>query len=197
MRTEVRKSDEELIAAILTNDADALGELYNRYYKKVFQKCLSLMKDPDEAFDLAQEALLKAFDHLKNFRKDSSFSTWLYIIAHRHCLLALRKKNKNGVQSTETLNEEADRLAENTDEAEHRMESEAIMFSLINQLPEADKELLFLKYGEGESIEALQQKLQISTSAIKMRLKRSKEKLNNVYVVALSVGLAEALAMLA
>jgi RNA polymerase sigma factor (sigma-70 family) len=197
MKAEVRKSDEELITAILANDTDALGELYNRYYKKVFQKCLSLVKDPDEAFDLAQEALLKAFDHLKNFRKDSSFSTWLYIIAHRHCLLALRKKNKNGVQSTEALDEEADRLAENTDEVERRIESETIMFSLINQLPEADKELLFLKYREGESIEALQQKLQLSTSAIKMRLKRSKEKLNNVYVAALSVGLAEALAMLA
>jgi RNA polymerase sigma-70 factor (ECF subfamily) len=197
MRTEVRKSDEELITAILANDTDALGELYNRYYKKVFQKCLSLVKDPDEAFDLAQEALLKAFDHLKNFRQDSSFSTWLYIIAHRHCLLALRKKNKNGVQSTEALDEEADRLAENSDEVERRIESETIMFSLINQLPEADKELLFLKYREGESIESLQQKLQLSTSAIKMRLKRSKEKLNNVYVVALSVGLAEALAMLA
>jgi RNA polymerase sigma-70 factor (ECF subfamily) len=197
MKTEVRKSDEELITAILANDTDALGELYNRYYKKVFQKCLSLVKDPDEAFDLAQEALLKAFDHLKNFRKDSSFSTWLYIIAHRHCLLALRKKNKNGVQSTEALDEEADRLAENSDEVERRIESETIMFSLINQLPEADKELLFLKYREGESIESLQEKLQLSTSAIKMRLKRSKEKLNNVYVVALSVGLAEALAMLA
>ena len=197
MKTEVRKSDEELITAILANDTDALGELYNRYYKKVFQKCLSLVKDPDEAFDLAQEALLKAFDHLKNFRKDSSFSTWLYIIAHRHCLLALRKKNKNGVQSNDVLDEEADRLAENSDEAEHRIESEAIMFSLIDQLPEADRELLYLKYREGESIEALQQKLQLSTSAIKMRLKRSKEKLNNVYVVALSVGLAEALAMLA
>jgi RNA polymerase sigma-70 factor (ECF subfamily) len=197
MKTEVRKSDEELITAILANDTDALGELYNRYYKKVFQKCLSLVKDPDEAFDLAQEALLKAFDHLKNFRKDSSFSTWLYIIAHRHCLLALRKKNKNGVQSTEALDEEADRLAENSDEVERRIESETIMFSLITQLPEADKELLFLKYREGESIESLQEKLQLSTSAIKMRLKRSKEKLNNVYVVALSVGLAEALAMLA
>ncbi|SHH35410.1 RNA polymerase sigma-70 factor, ECF subfamily [Chryseolinea serpens] len=197
MKTEVRKSDEELITSILANDTDALGELYNRYYKKVFQKCLSLVKDPDEAFDLAQEALLKAFDHLKNFRKDSSFSTWLYIIAHRHCLLALRKKNKNGVQSTEALDEEADRLAENSDEVERRIESETIMFSLINQLPEADKELLFLKYREGESIESLQEKLQLSTSAIKMRLKRSKEKLNNVYVVALSVGLAEALAMLA
>jgi RNA polymerase sigma-70 factor (ECF subfamily) len=111
--------------------------------------------------------------------------------------LALRKKNKSGVQSNEALDEEADRLAENSDETEHRIESEAIMFSLINQLPEADRELLYLKYREGESIEALQQKLQLSTSAIKMRLKRSKEKLNNVYVVALSVGLAEALAMLA
>jgi len=197
MKTEVRKTDEALIDAIMANDTDALGELYNRYYKKVFQKCLSLVKDPDEAFDLAQEALLKAFDHLKSFRRDSTFSTWLYIIVHRHCLVALRKKNKSSLQTEDTLDEEADRIAENTDDAETRTESEALMLSLINRLPDADKELLLLKYREGESIESLQHKLQLSTSAIKMRLKRSKEKLNAVYMVALSMGLTEALAQLA
>jgi len=197
MKNFEKIADEELIKGILQNDHDALGELYNRYYKKVFQKCLSLVKDHDEAFDLAQEALMKAFDNLKNFRGESSFSTWLYIITHRYCLEALRKRNKRMVQpSGHLFNEESKHRTETMDESMDRSEYENIMFSLINKLPETEKELLLLKYSKGESIESLQFMFHISSSAIKMRLKRSKEKLNQLYMLATTIGLAEALSQL-
>ncbi len=71
-----------------------------------------------------------------------------------------------------------------------------MMFSLINNLPEAERKLLLLKYSEGESIESLQEMFQLSASAIKMRLKRSKDKLNELYALASSAGLAAALAII-
>lgn len=77
-----------------------------------------------------------------------------------------------------------------------RVLQEAMMFSLINNLPEAERKLLLLKYSEGESIESLQEMFQLSASAIKMRLKRSKDKLNELYALASSAGLAAALATL-
>ena len=70
------------------------------------------------------------------------------------------------------------------------------MFTLINKLPETEKELLLMKYSKGESIDSLQAMYHISSSAVKMRLKRSKEKLNQLYMVATSTGLAEALSRL-
>ena len=197
MKTFEKTTDEELIKGILQQDNDALGELYHRYYKKVFQKCLSIVKDHDEAFDLAQEALLKAFEKLKNFRGESSFSTWLYIITHRYCLEALRKRKKQIViNSNVSSEEEMLNLMEINDDSTDRSEMEKIMFILIDKLPETEKELLLLKYSQGESIDALQSMLHISSSAVKMRLKRSKEKLNQLYLLATSIGLAEALSQL-
>ena len=194
MKNFEKVSDEELIKSILQNDSEALGELYNRYYKKVFQKCHSLVKDPDEAFDLAQEALIKAFDNLKNFRGESSFSTWLYIITHRHCLESLRKRSKKKVRNLDyTLEDRITPYIESDEDSVDRYEMEDIMVSLINSLPAGEKKLLLLKYCKGESIESLQYLFHLSSSAIKMRLKRSKEKLNQLYLEALSVGLPEAM----
>ena len=191
MKNFEKITDEELIKSILQHDTEALGELYSRYYKKVFQKCQSLVKDSDEAFDLAQEALIKAFENLKNFRGESSFSTWLYIISHRHCLEYLRKCNKKIVKSMDyAAEDEATILAETYDNSMDRNDVENVMFSLINNLPAGEKELLLLKYSKGESIEALQYIFHLSASAIKMRLKRSKEKLNQLYLSVQSVGLA-------
>jgi len=86
--------DSQLIELIHSGNREAFGELYHRYYKKVYHRCLSFTKDPDEAFDLAQEALMKAFDKLYTFRGDSAFSTWLYTITTRHCLAVGKRKTR-------------------------------------------------------------------------------------------------------
>jgi RNA polymerase sigma-70 factor (ECF subfamily) len=144
------------------------------------------------AFDLAEEAILKAFDNLKGFKGQSSFSTWLYVITHRHCITSITRKNK---QARALITMDKDRETHTTDSLAQE-DQEAMMFSLINNLPEAERKLLLLKYSEGESIESLQEMFQLSASAIKMRLKRSKDKLNELYALASSAGLAAALATL-
>jgi RNA polymerase sigma factor (sigma-70 family) len=190
-------SDEQLILSIKEGNREAFGELYNRYYKKVYHKCLSFTKDQDEAFDYAQESLMKAFDHLDTFRGHASFSTWLYTITHHHCLAGLKKTSR---LSTTALNEqfiEADRnqTSITLEDSTQRNEQEAIMFQLIDHLPESEKQLLTLKYQEGESIEDLQEKMGLNSSAVKMRLKRSKEKLNALYMLALTYGVEQVLGM--
>ncbi len=67
------------------------------------------------------------------------------------------------------------------------------MYSLINALPEKEKNLLNMKYLQGESIERLQVQLNLSGSAVKMRLKRTREKLNALYALALTIGLEQVL----
>lgn len=194
MKTFENITDEALIGRVVNHDAEAFGELYSRYYNKVFQKCVSIVKDHDEAFDLAQEALIKALNNLHTFRGAASFSTWLYIIVHRHCLEFLRKKNRQNMQLLTTQQREVLGVAEAADDTLDQGEMEKIMLTLIESLPEAERHLLLLKYSEGESIEALQQMFHLSASAVKMRLKRTKERLNNLYAIALHAGLAVALA---
>jgi RNA polymerase sigma factor (sigma-70 family) len=183
--------DEQLISSIRHGDRYAFGELYRRYYKKVYHKCLSIVKNPETAFDLAQETLIKAFQKLPTFRGESSFSTWLFIVTQRHCLAALRKEKR--ALAFQGLDTASDAFMMGTDEADGRLEQEAIMFGLLNSLPDAEMRLLTLKYHDGESIENLKDVFQLSPSAVKMRLKRSKEKLNTLYGLALTYGLEQAL----
>jgi RNA polymerase sigma-70 factor (ECF subfamily) len=189
-------SDEELVTAIRQDDRIALGELYNRYYKKVFNKCFSFTKKQEEAFDLAQESLMKAFDNIHSFKGESSFSTWLYTITHRHCLATLKKNGRFQFRQLEDHSGQEDDQQDGglaSEESSERAEQELIMYSLINALPEKEKSLLNLKYLQGESVENLQVQLNISSSAIKMRLKRSREKLNMLYALSLTYGLEQVL----
>jgi len=190
-----KATDEELIAAIREENRESLGELYNRYYKKVFYKCLSFTRNQEEAFDLAQESLMKAFDHIDSFKGESSFSTWLYIITHRHCLAAIKKSGRIQFHALEEniTNDEGNDPSHNADENSERAERELIMYSLIKALPEKEKNLLELKYLQGESIENLQVQMNLSSSAVKMRLKRTREKLNALYALALTYGLEQVL----
>ena len=185
-------SDNQLISFIHKGNREAFGELYNRYYKKVFRKCLSFTRDPDEAFDLAQEALMKAFDKLYTFRGDSSFSTWLFTITQRHCLAAWKKESKK-VSVAYSEGEHFPVDFHGIEGMHDRIEQETIMFSLLHALPEPERQLLTMKYKDGESIENLQNILDLSASAVKMRLKRSKERLNLLYALALTYGLDQVL----
>ncbi len=189
-------SDEELVTAIRLDDRAALGELYNRYYKKVFNKCFSFTKKQEEAFDLAQESLMKAFDNIHSFKGESSFSTWLYTITHRHCLAALKKNGRfqfHRLEENILGDEEKNDPAPASEEGSERAEQELIMYSLIKALPERERDLLNMKYLQGESIENLQTQLHISGSAVKMRLKRTREKLNMLYALSLTYGIDQVL----
>ena len=199
MKTFSQLSDEQLITAILQDDKNALGELYNRYFKKVYQKCLSVLKEEDIAFDVAQDSIMKAFDKLDSFKGNAQFSTWLYIIIHRDCLAYLRKKNKTSVLSLEENVYEDDDEKSGSFAVSHEheeAEQEKIMFALIDHLPAEEKSLLLLKYQQGKSIEDLQASYHLTSSAIKMRLKRSKDRINELYWVALASGLSTALALM-
>jgi RNA polymerase sigma factor (sigma-70 family) len=199
MKTFSQFSDEQLISHILENDKDALGELYNRYFKKVYQKCFSILKENDIAFDVAQDSIMKAFDKLESFKGNAQFSTWLYIITHRDCLAYLRKKNKTAMQSLEENTQEDEDIKESDFVSQHEHEEadqENIMFALIEHLPAEEKSLLLLKYQQGKSIEDLQASYHLTSSAIKMRLKRSKDRINELYWVALVSGLPYALSLL-
>ena len=83
--------DEALIVAYLDGSGtltvdDLFEELYRRHRSRVAQWCLRFMGDRETAADMVQEVFLKAYRNLRNFRGDSKFSTWLFVIARNHCL---------------------------------------------------------------------------------------------------------------
>lgn len=156
------------------------GELYDRYANKVFRKCISMVKHTEDAQDLAHDILVKAFLHIANFAGNSSFSTWIYAITYNQCIDFLRNKQKLKITTTE--NEYLPELSDESDTGDvsgkELFEIEfALLKQLMHELSEDDRAILLMKYQDDMSIEDIQQVLSLNSSAVKMRLKRARDRL--------------------
>jgi RNA polymerase sigma-70 factor (ECF subfamily) len=181
--TDIQNMSDEALALRLKESGDQryFSVLAQRHEQKILKKCRSYVKYDEASEDLMQEVLIKVFLRIKDFRSEARFSTWLFTIIHSTCIDHLRRHKKN-VHSviTEKL---ADEVAEmvDTDEAVEEGLSEQILEELLEQLTPEEKMLLLLKYKEKHPIRDIQQTLNLSESAIKMRLKRAREKVNRLY----------------
>ncbi|QIP13770.1 RNA polymerase sigma factor [Spirosoma aureum] len=153
---------------------DDFETLYRQYAEKVFQKCLSMTRDSDAAQDFTQEIFMRVFNKLDTFKQKSAPSTWLYSIAHNYCLDQIRIGKRMSLQE----------LPEGMELAEEVVVSDEVQLQALDQLmedlPAQEATLLRLKYEHGLSINQISQQLNIAESAIKMRLKRSRDKLNRL-----------------
>ena len=180
MKTENdHTGDRELVAGILQGKTRVFGEIYTKYYPKVFYRCLSIIRDQEEAKDLAQDILLKAFDHLAGYRGEASFSTWLYAITNNHCIEYYRKKNLRHFVGLEEAGR-LDEISNLSDQEDAARDLAQILAGSLRHLSSADRELLEMRYEKDLSIRELQQRLQLSASAVKMRLMRARKKLMRV-----------------
>ena len=168
-------NDAALIDQYKAGSTQALGILYVRYFGKVFYKCFSFVKDYDQASDLTQDILLKTFEHLDSFKGISQFSTWLYSIATNHCIEYMRKEQK--LQKVDITYASRVSVPDENSDVNHE-----IFYQSFNTIPIQEKELLDLKYLQNQSIKDLQEKYHTSASAIKMRLKRARKKVEESYL---------------
>ena len=174
--------DEQLVSNYLNGDNNSLGILYNRYYSKVYHKCLSFTHDQDDAYDTAQDVLMKAFSNVESFKGTSKFSTWLFSITSNHCISQAAKSKKEcrmDAHSAYTL------IADDFDDEEYdaryrREEMEINIGEYLMQLPATDRKILMLKYLQNYSVKDLQKELGLSISAVKMRLLRARRKIEQI-----------------
>ncbi len=182
--SEIAKLSDESLALKLKESGDQryFAELARRHENKILKKCKSYVQQEDASEDLMQEVLIKIFLRIKDFRSEAKFSTWLFTIIHSTCVDYLRKHKKNvhGI-ITEKLSEEVGEMVDTEDEVPGAI-SEKILEELLNQMTPEEKLLLLLKYKEKNQIKDIQQTLNLSGSAVKMRLKRAKEKINKLYL---------------
>lgn len=179
----VHLSDEELVKKIVAdNDPMLFGKLYDRYVKMVYNKCYGFAKSADEAEDLTQDVFLQLFIKLRTFKGKSKFSTWLYSFTYNFCVnyvnrnkqLKIRDKSVQVETSEHKLTEEV------PDESLFEMKADKLKKAL-ELIAAEDKSLLLLKYQDGASIKDLVSLLEIGESAVKMRIKRAKERLVEIY----------------
>ncbi|GAB2578243.1 RNA polymerase sigma factor [Spirosoma areae] len=157
------------------DNVESFDTIYTRYSGKVYQKCLLMTNDTETAKDFTQDIFIKVFFKLNTFQNRSALSTWLYSIAHNYCLDQLRVSKR---LATEAL---SDRMINEFTEPDQSVSAQwhALEYSL-NDLPSQEAALLRLKYEDGLSIKAISERYEVSESAIKMRLLRTRDKLQEL-----------------
>lgn len=184
MIMKVKVSDEELIRQFLqTRTGNCYEALYQRYAQKVYSRCLSLTRDAEKAQDFTHDIFIRLFARLDRFQERSSFSTWLYSITYNYCMDQIRSASR---LSTTALDDMTEHPAFSTDEAELQEYSLQQLAKVMTKMPQQDAVLLRLKYQEGLDIRQIASQMNLNDSAVKMRLKRSRDRARRLYNVAVS-----------
>jgi RNA polymerase sigma factor (sigma-70 family) len=175
-------SDEEVIEAYLeTQNSNYFNILYDRYSKKVFGKCYSLLKSEAKAEDAAQEIFVKVLLNLSKFSGKSKFSTWLYSITYNFCIDVIRKNKKNVGVLVDDMGIYGEKVVDEIEDSELLEKNVFRLKEVLNILPAGDKAILLMKYQDEFSIKEICSIIDKSESAVKMKIKRAKEKFIRTY----------------
>ena len=173
--------ERESITRAAKGDANAFEALMGTYEKKIYALCLRMMGNPHDGEDAAQEAMLRIWRTMGQYRFESAFSTWIYRVTASCCMDAIRRRQRQTQPSLEELGE-----AEGFDPADggetpheraERMETRSEIQQAISAVPETMREVFLLRDVHGLSVEETAQALQIAQGTVKSRLARAREKI--------------------
>lgn len=180
--TDTANDDLALVQASKNGDVAAFEELVRRYDGRVFRIAQHLTHNREDAEDVVQEAFLKAFLHLGQFREDARFSTWLIRIAINEGLITLRKRRPiMEVSIDDNFQSEEDNLpldvpdwAPNPEQLYRAAELREILRNTLQELSPGLRVVFVLRDIEGLSLEETAETLQLSVAAVKARLFRGR-----------------------
>ncbi|MBN8820523.1 MULTISPECIES: sigma-70 family RNA polymerase sigma factor [unclassified Spirosoma] len=174
-----RLSDRTLVMQYVQNkDNRSLALLYSRHRAWVYRTCLSYCKDPDEANDLTQEIFIRLIHKLDSFNGNSSFTTWLWAVTTNFCALQLRREQRNRTMQQHYLRDN-DTLFTNNQET--TFAAAMLMEHVLSLLPDHQRDLLYIKYCDGVSVEAIALHQQSTVGSVKMRLQRARDRARRLY----------------
>jgi RNA polymerase sigma-70 factor (ECF subfamily) len=173
-------------------DQRAFKLLVERYQRKVYSVALGMVKDREEALDVAQEAFAKVYKYLDHFKGDSSFYTWLYRITANICIDFLRKRGAAGGEHVE-LDETAlidsaeanigalgTRLGTNPQKSLLRKELAEKIEEALQEVPAKHRAIILLREIEGMSYEDLSRTLEIPKGTVMSRLFHARGKIQKI-----------------
>jgi RNA polymerase sigma-70 factor, ECF subfamily len=163
----------------INSDIPDFEELVRKYQDRIYNLCRYMLRDHQDAQDAAQDAFLKAYRGLKNFRPEASLYTWLYRIAVNTCL-DYRRKAIRTPPTTECIPEERvseDRSPDRTCESKEAAET---VQSALQKLPKKLRAAIVLREIEGLSYEEIARVLNTSVGTVKSRISRAREELRRI-----------------
>jgi RNA polymerase sigma-70 factor (ECF subfamily) len=186
------RNDEDLVRVAQAGDNRAFDELVRRYQDKVYRLSYKILRHEDDAAESLQDAFLSAYRGLKNFKVESTFSTWLYRIATNASLMKYRKRRDDhvSIEQSQSQNEEAEPMqlpdwSAQPPEQLLTAETREVMEEGIQRLPEELRTVFVLRDIEGLSNAEVAEILELSVAAVKSRLHRARialrERLNRYF----------------
>jgi len=178
------ESDGAYARRVQNGDRAAFRVLIERYEGMVFDLAHQYADSPEEAEDLAQDAFLRAFRRIGDLRKPDRFSSWLYGIALNRCRdYAKNVRRETYAFSRTEEQDQADALPGNScrqdDELVAEEESEQL-WAALEELSSTYATPFLLKYRDGMTYKAMSKRLDVSVSALKVRVHRARKKLRNL-----------------
>jgi RNA polymerase sigma factor (sigma-70 family) len=179
LNTEIHDIHRKLVEACQAGDRKAQYELYHSYAKAMYNICLRMMNQSDEANDLLQEAFIDAFVRINTFRFESTFGAWLKRIVVNKCINALQKRRIEFVG--EELSESEIRVDEdeNIDEEELQLSVERVK-KAMSQLPGNARIVFSLYLFEGYDHTEIAEILNISESTSKTQFMRARLRVKEI-----------------
>jgi len=181
----VAKDESALVAEAKAGNFSAFEELVNRYERKIYRLGLNITGNQEDAEDVLQEAFLKAFQHLPEFREDSRFYTWIVRIAVNEGLMKLRKRRSGKeVPIEDTVGDDGEVMPReftdwkpNPEQLMAQEELRRILQDAERKLPPSFRTVFYLRDVEGLSTEETAEIFNLSVAAVKARLFRARMRL--------------------
>lgn len=176
--------EELLLQRAKDGDQAAFGELVTLYEKKVYALTLRMCKHPEDAAEASQEAFLAAWQGLKFFRGDASFSTWLYRLASNACVDLLRRESRHRTAAGPSLDDEGVYLdvADSAPSPHAIAESNELKQQIeegLRALSPEHREVLVLREIHQLSYDEIAQTLSLDSGTVKSRISRGRKQLRN------------------
>ncbi len=176
------RADRELVERAQQGDSRAFDALVRKYQHKIVKLVSRYLHDPHESLDVAQDAFLKAYRALRNFRGDSAFYTWLYRIAintaKNHLVAQGRRPPDEDVDAQEAEQYDGQSGLKEYATPEHMLlkeEIERTVFQAIEDLPEDLRTAITLRELEGMSYEEIAQTMDCPVGTVRSRIFRARE----------------------
>ena len=179
-----REEEDILIAKVQEGDSSSFEKLVIENQTKVYNLALRMVGNAEDAYDMSQEAFIKAYNSLAFFRGESRFSVWLYRLTTNVCLDFLRSQGRKQHNSLTYMNDEDDdKELEIPDDrfspetlAEKKELREAVNRGLMN-LPKEYRAILLLREIDGLSYEEIAEALSLEEGTVKSRIFRARKRL--------------------
>ena len=173
-----------LVKRVQARDEMAFREIVERYQSKVFSIIFGILRNRNDAEDIAQQVFAKVYFSIKNFDFRSSLLTWIYKITVNECYDYLRKKRVRKLIYESDFSADDSLRMENSEPAttqgtpvDQRLAQHDLIFKLLSKISEEDRTLILLKEVEGHSVEELSQMTGMNENTIKVKLFRARQKL--------------------